>query len=152
MSTFEEDLDEVKTRNPEEGKEPKGAPEYAIYLGVGDLPPNEAIEYVKEYKKRLAPLFGGRSVYIPVRGKNDSRIELLQPTSTQKRAWEFFIAALAGKSFLPEELADIARGAFQAARSFAEVEAQEMKMISKPCPECGGTGEMEGMAASEIEE
>ncbi len=154
MSTFEEDLEEVEARKPDEEEEeqPRGTLQYAVYLGVGDLPPNEAVEFVKEYKKKLAPMFGGRSVYIPVRGHTDSRVELLQPTSLQKRAWEFYVATLAGRAPLPSDQIELAREAFQAVRSFMEVEAQEMKMISKPCPECGGTGEMEGLAASEIEE
>lgn len=153
MSTFKEDLEEVEMRkDPEEAEEePKGPLQYAVYLGVGDLPPNEALEYVKQYKKRLAPLFGGKSVYIPIRS-SDSRVELLQPTSLQRRAWEFYVASLAGRTPLPSDQIELAKEAFQAVRSFMEVEAQEMKMISKPCPECGGTGEMEGLAASDIEE
>lgn len=151
MSTFDEDLAEVKARDPEEEEQPKGPLQYAVYLGVGDLPPKEAMEYVKRYKKTLAPLFGGKSVYIPVRG-SDSRVELLQPTSLQQRAWDYYIASLAGKTPFPGSQTELAKEAFQAVRSFMEVESQEMKMISKPCPECGGTGEMEGLAASDIEE
>ena len=176
MNTFEEDLEEVQSRNTEKEERPVGRPEYVVYLGVGDLPPREAMEYVKQYREKLAPLFGGRSVYIPVRGKSDSRIELLQPTPLQKRAWDLYVGTLTKYgdllSLARGEIGDqtyrdlnyasvtesspirkkLAQLAFAAAKDFSEIEAQEMKMISKPCPECGGLGEIEGLSASAVEE
>lgn len=133
-------------------EKPVKNPHYAIYLGVGDLPPREAKAYLRQQREVLAPVFGGKCLFVPVRGA-DSRIEVLKPNTLQERAWDFFMHSLAGKiTAVPSDQLELAKEAFQAARAFAEVEAQEMRMISKPCPECGGTGEMEGLAASDIEE
>ena len=158
----------------EEEKPDARRPEYVLYVAVGDLPPAEATAYINKMREAMAPAFGGRSVYIPIR-KGDSRIELLQPTSIQKRAWDLYVGTLtkygdllslakepetsyyedpnnistSNSSPIRKKLAELS---FAAAKDFAEVEAKEMKFLSKPCIACGGTGEIEGMRASELDE
>lgn len=170
-----EGMDEMGETEDEDTKPPtRMRPEYVFYIGVGDLPPKEAAAFVNKMREVMAPLFRGRSVFIPIR-KGDSRVELLQPTSLQKRAWDLYIGTITKYG----DLLSMARGevgdqtyrdpsyisvtdsspirkklaelSFAAAKDFAEIEGMEMKLISKPCPECGGTGEMEGMAAEDVD-
>ena len=128
--------------------------EYVFYIGVGDLPPVEAKAHLDKVRDTMKDVMGvGRSLFIPVRG-SDSRVELLTPTSRQQRAWELYMTLLGNEAEEPvpsKARQIIARYAFEATRDFEAVEAQELLMDAKPCPECGGTGEMEGLRGSELD-
>ena len=76
----------------EEGNRKLDDIEYVIYVGIGDLPPQEAMAYLNRVREQFQLT---NAVYLPSR-KDGTRIEKFDDseTTSQERAWDLFKYAL----------------------------------------------------------